>query len=179
MDTKRCSHCNQDKSLDQFGNDRSRPDGKFSYCKSCVHESRDTEAERARIRKQNTKRRESSEVRAKRVETERERRYKNLYGISLEEYEVLLDFQDGRCAICHRLPKTKRLAVDHDHKTGEVRGLLCFMCNHSLHERITMDWITEAAAYLDVPPAFDALGRIPIGIKGRIKKRRRRRNKDV
>ncbi len=52
------------------------------------------------------------------------------YGISVEEYEALKEKQDGRCALCQR--KRKRLAVDHCHKTGRVRGLLCGPCNRAL-----------------------------------------------
>lgn len=47
------------------------------------------------------------------------------YGLTGEEYDALFRYQGGRCAICRRKPRTKRLAVDHDHRTGEVRGLLC------------------------------------------------------
>lgn len=58
------------------------------------------------------------------------------YGISLEEYEALLLKQDGKCAICgsaEAVPGTKNcMAVDHDHKTGKVRGLLCMFCNRGL-----------------------------------------------
>jgi hypothetical protein len=52
-------------------------------------------------------------------------RIEKTYGISGTEYEALLRFQGYRCYICQRRPGKKRLAVDHDHKTGEVRGLLC------------------------------------------------------
>lgn len=47
------------------------------------------------------------------------------YGISGEEYDALLDWQGGRCYICGQMPHSQRLAVDHDHTTGAVRGLLC------------------------------------------------------
>jgi hypothetical protein len=44
-----------------------------------------------------------------------------------------MKIQDGRCAICRKKPQTgRRLSVDHDHKTGEVRGLLCTLCNQGL-----------------------------------------------
>jgi hypothetical protein len=52
-------------------------------------------------------------------------RVQKLYGITGEEYDALFRFQGGVCYICRRKPRTKRLAVDHDHKTGAVRGLLC------------------------------------------------------
>lgn len=58
------------------------------------------------------------------------------YGINEETYSALLRWQAGRCYICGKLPQSKRLAVDHDHRTGAVRGLLCandeWGCNRSL-----------------------------------------------
>lgn len=58
------------------------------------------------------------------------------YDITREQYLQLLALQGGKCYICNQLPRTKRLAVDHDHKTGEVRGLLCADmergCNHAV-----------------------------------------------
>ena len=54
------------------------------------------------------------------------------YGLTSSEYEALFAAQGGRCAICRARPKSKRLAVDHDHKSGAVRGLLCSRCNHDL-----------------------------------------------
>jgi hypothetical protein len=47
------------------------------------------------------------------------------YGLGPGEYDDLMALQGGKCYICQRRPKTKRLAVDHDHDTGRVRGLLC------------------------------------------------------
>jgi hypothetical protein len=77
------------------------------------------------------------------------------YGITPEVYEQLLILQDGRCAICLTRPRKRRLAVDHDHETGEVRGLLCTRCNHGIlgkaHDSAEM--LTRAAAYLLHPPA--------------------------
>lgn len=52
-------------------------------------------------------------------------RVEKVYGISKADYDALFRYQGGRCYICRRQPKTLRLAVDHDHATGEVRGLLC------------------------------------------------------
>ena len=55
-------------------------------------------------------------------------RFRTRYGITLEEYEHLIEAQHGRCAICGETP-TRTLRVDHDHVTGAVRGLLCHACN--------------------------------------------------
>lgn len=76
------------------------------------------------------------------------------YGLDGDGYARLLALQGGKCAIGRERPGTKRLAVDHDHKTGEVRGLLCARCNHDLlgggHDsplRLLAGW-----HYLNAPP---------------------------
>ena len=65
---------------------------------------------------------------------------KKRYNLRLDEYNVLYIQQNGLCAICHK-PETKinyiskvpdLLAVDHNHKTGQIRGLLCSRCNRYL-----------------------------------------------
>jgi hypothetical protein len=54
------------------------------------------------------------------------------YGITLEEYDEMSEAQGGVCAACGKTNGSKLLAVDHDHKTSEVRGLLCNNCNTAL-----------------------------------------------
>jgi len=54
------------------------------------------------------------------------------YGLTAEEYDEILMAQDGRCAVCRSEPGHRRLAIDHDHITGLVRGLLCHLCNSML-----------------------------------------------
>lgn len=55
---------------------------------------------------------------------------KHDFGLTPEQYETMLARQGGVCAICGFPPKTRRLAVDHDHgESKRVRGLLCFRCN--------------------------------------------------
>src|SRR3990167_1728945 len=53
------------------------------------------------------------------------------YGITEKTYDAILSQQKGRCAVCQRNSHVfaKRLCVDHDHRTGRIRGLLCFFCN--------------------------------------------------
>lgn len=78
-----------------------------------------------------------------------------VYGITAAEYDALLKRQGGKCAICRATPRSIRLAVDHDHKSGAVRGLLCSRCNHDL---MGAAWDSLAIAvalwhYLNTPPA--------------------------
>jgi hypothetical protein len=86
------------------------------------------------------------------------------FGIDEETYGWLLEQQHGRCAICRTLPRSQRMAVDHDHactvcggKDGCpacVRGLLCARCNHELlgaaHDSVNILW--NAVNYLTTPP---------------------------
>lgn len=59
---------------------------------------------------------------------------KKKFGISVEQYNQMFAAQSGTCAICsrHQSQFKTRLAVDHNHKTGEVRGLLCDPCNRAI-----------------------------------------------
>ena len=90
--------------------------------------------------------------------------YRKRYGITLAEYERLLAYQDGRCGICLKPPGSRRLAVDHDHRTGMVRGLLCSTgirggCNYGLLGSRDKDpgLFLRAYNYLAEPPASGVL----------------------
>lgn len=121
---KTCPRCKIKKDLLDFHLNKNTRDGRCSYCKACrckdavLYRKRDPERWAA---------------------LQRIRRKKNwdyhilpAYGLTMEEYEVILIKQNGMCAICKNLPGKKRLHVDHDHKTGKLRGLLCFKCNVGL-----------------------------------------------
>ena len=73
-----------------------------------------------------------------------------------KHYEYLLEFQDsgGCCAICGKPPREggRRLAIDSDHKTESLRGLLCGNCNRRLKFYLTVEWLRDAANYLESPP---------------------------
>ena len=83
------------------------------------------------------------------------------YGLEPHEYAAIKKAQGGKCAICQRATgRTKRLAVDHCHKTRAVRGLLCSPCNHALgHLRDDPAAFQRAIDYLANPPAPQALGK--------------------
>lgn len=77
------------------------------------------------------------------------------YGIEPEEYERLLEEQDGVCAICGSEDNgfnqhgTKRFAIDHNHTTGDIRGLLCNRCNTAIGLlQDDPDIIRKAEAYV-------------------------------
>ena len=80
---------------------------------------------------------------------------KRKFGITLGQYNEKKASQDGRCAICGDIPsqlrggKIVRLSVDHDHATGEVRGLLCNKCNRGIgYLQDSVDILQLAAEYL-------------------------------
>lgn len=75
----------------------------------------------------------------------RQRRHR--YGVEREEYEAILARQGGVCGICGR---DEKLVIDHDHETGEIRGLLCHRCNFALgavEDDIRI--LSRAIAYLE------------------------------
>ena len=69
-----------------------------------------------------------------------------------EEFDEILDAQDGGCAICEKttIEEGRNLAVDHDHRTGEIRGLLCYNCNRGMgHLQDDPYLLIRAAKYLE------------------------------
>lgn len=88
-----------------------------------------------------------------------------LYGLTADEYQRIYAYQGSACAICKRAKGfRKKLSVDHDHETGEVRGLLCQKCNRDVlgHLRDSTEALARAIDYLTNPPARFALGGIRI-----------------
>lgn len=75
-------------------------------------------------------------------------------GITVEDYEELSALQNGVCAICSKpCSVKKRLAIDHDHTTNEVRGLLCDFCNNGIGRfKDRIDFLYAAINYLLLPP---------------------------
>jgi len=90
------------------------------------------------------------------AEHSEEIRNKNLlknYGITVEEYEEILKKQNGVCAICKKPPINKRLSVDHHHRLGHVRGLICWTCNRRLLSNLAdrenaIELFTNALEYI-------------------------------
>jgi hypothetical protein len=111
-------------------------------------------------------------------EQARRSRYKLLYNITPEEYDKILAFQKGKCFICEKKPAEgrMRLAVDHCHKSGLIRGLLCWHCNRAIGTFRDDQWrLAMAFIYLFAPPAVQALGERRYGVVGRVKKKAKNR----
>jgi hypothetical protein len=81
-------------------------------------------------------------------EQRKDARLKNRYGISLNEYNEMVNSQDSKCAICCETIDV--LYVDHDHDTGAVRELLCSSCNKGLgHFKDNPTFLRQAAQYIE------------------------------
>ena len=107
-----CSNCKADKPEEEFALDPTRKRGRYYWCKECN-----------RIRNRTI-------YYPKNAHKHRAKHLKRNYGLSIEDYEVLYKQQKGLCKICEC--SFDRLDVDHDHSTGNIRGLLCQNCNRGL-----------------------------------------------
>ena len=86
----------------------------------------------------------------------------------MEEYNLL----GNKCAICGRTGKTREIAVDHNHKTGETRGRLCLTCNKGIALfRDDPELMFTAANYLIYPPVIRLFGQSRFGHTGRVNKK--------
>lgn len=74
----------------------------------------------------------------------RRRGLKHRYNLTVEQYDAMLEKQDGKCAVCGR---SGTLYVDHDHDTGVVRGLLCPRCNTCMNVLDTEDLLQRLQQY--------------------------------
>lgn len=96
---------------------------------------------------------------------------KRTYGVTLEEYRSVYSHQNGKCAICnqHESRFKNSFAVDHDHITGLVRGLLCWRCNRALGKfEDSVEKVCAAAQYVTNPPFTTVLGIARYTLPGRI-----------
>ena len=106
----------------------------------------------------------------------KDKRLQTHFGITIDEYIAIYNQQNGCCGICKR-PRSdfkNSLAVDHNHKTGLVRGLLCMVCNRALGKFLDNDGnVANAAEYIASPPSVSALRRVHYTLPGRIGTKKR------
>lgn len=141
MESKLCRGCNETKSLIAFGKDKYRADGLTTRCKSCrnkqnkqyyIDNPEKLKAKNERLRKRNKNRYHNDPEYKQR---QREHHLKRMFGIDHKQYERMYEEQCGKCKICGTTdPKGRwnHFAIDHCHKTGKIRGLLCGPCNKGL-----------------------------------------------
>jgi hypothetical protein len=136
--TKVCLECKEEKPIEAFG--YTKKPYRNSYCKTCKNKKREANG---RINGRNKKR-------------DTYKRMKK-FGISVEEYNGMLEEQNNKCEICgihiedyknsSKIPRN--FAVDHNHITGEVRGLLCSNCNTALGSfKENLEALQKAIDYL-------------------------------
>lgn len=163
-DLKRCKRCDTIKPRSDFYKKADAKDRLSPYCNECKYADwqRRYAANKDHIRalarknyfKNHAARRAQSREYIKRTRLQIQARvtYKK-YGITAAEYEAMFRKQNGGCAICHGMNfNGLRLAVDHDHKTGKVRGLLCSKCNLVLGQAgDSVERLYRCADYLIAP----------------------------
>ncbi len=115
-----CTRCGERPDED-FNQDRRRASGLQAWCKFCQHA-------------QNRNRRYDPETRDAVLARDKRIRIACRYGVSLKELECLFELQGRKCASCGSLePRSKKgWAIDHNHETDEIRGILCQPCNVAL-----------------------------------------------
>lgn len=150
---KKCSKCGQEKPLDGYNRQKRNKDGFSNRCKICTRQEGLAHYHAHKATK-NPERNERRRV----TKYSRKRDLQKLYGITLERYDELFAFQSGLCAICSRPERQLDvrygtpiyLAVDHDHNTGQIRGLLCSACNVAIGKmNDSPEQLRKAADYLE------------------------------
>lgn len=139
--SKCCVYCKKLKKLEDFHVDRRKPDGRHGGCKRCRNKNR----RKAYAQNPERDRLYGALFRPEQRATVLKRKY----NLTPDEYDALLEAQGGGCAICGRAAGMVRLAVDHDHQTGKIRGLLCAACNQGLGLFMdSSDHLQRAVEYL-------------------------------
>jgi hypothetical protein len=138
---RKCLKCEEYKSDELFGADKSRLDNRHPYCRLCRNSFE-------KQKRQEGKRREKRKKRS--PELQRKYMLKCRYNLEIEEYNKKLNAQNNLCAICFKSMSDP--CVDHEHESGKVRGLLCRTCNFGLGA-FKDNWklLKRAAEYLCKP----------------------------
>ena len=126
---KTCTVCGEVKPLEGFHRQPTGPMGRHSWCKPCLNSA----ARASRIKNATPEQKRRWNLRSK-------------YGLAPEDVDRMMAAQNGKCAICERV--LTRPHIDHCHKTGAVRGLLCLPCNIKLHAIEDETYLEAAQAYL-------------------------------
>jgi len=142
LSDKQCQKCKIVHPAKSFARNTRNKDNLSAWCKQC-------RAEYAKLYRAINK----EKIKNK----QRDIRYKESYGISLEDYNKMLEKQGNKCACCGSTKASKSIhkwanfCVDHCHLTGEVRGLLCNSCNIGIGKLgDNLDGVLNAVSYLSL-----------------------------
>jgi len=129
--SKRCFTCKGLFACAEFTKDKSKPDGLNIYCKLCSR--RHSKEYKRKTKEKQKEYRKKYNTKESGVAKNREYFLKTRYGITIEQFETFFDLQDRKCALCRsETSDGKNFVVDHCHKTGKIRGILCSFCNRAL-----------------------------------------------
>jgi len=144
---KFCPKCRKTKSLKAFNKNQKRYDGIQGWCSSCRCKNYQESPKRKAIIAKATKWNYSHPE--QRLKIIRKSNWKRLHGLTETEFLSLLKLQKSKCAICKQsFPKFP--SVDHNHKTGKIRGLLCGKRNSGLgFFKDTVKFLRNAIRYLN------------------------------
>lgn len=152
---KQCTKCGEWKDKSQFSKNKVLKDGLMRWCRVCNYAQTYAWQKNNKERYAANRRRRENEIYT--TDRRHAKHLKKNFGISPDIYQSKLDSQGGVCAICGKEETVhakngidmKRLSVDHDHKTGELRGLLCSNCNAAIgYLKDDISLIEKAAGYL-------------------------------
>jgi len=129
---KFCNGCKEWRSKGDFTKDQKAADRLSSRCRPCRKKYRRGEEVRARTSKYNQRYAQQNPEIMK--QKDRKNMLKRFWNMTTEQYDSMLQKQNGTCAICDKTESNphKRLCIDHDHTTGKIRGLLCDNHNRAM-----------------------------------------------
>lgn len=127
---RKCVICKKVKSLDLFYKNRKRKGGYAYECKECKNEFHRKYRKNDYVKKAEAKR--AKKYRLKNKKKLLNQRYLKNYGITTDEKMNLLKQQKGCCEICKNKVNMVSGHIDHNYKTGKVRGILCKKCNTAI-----------------------------------------------
>lgn len=126
---KKCSKCGKELSLDEFYKRHRTKDGLRCWCKKC-----DSNYAKKYYKENPEKVRENNKKHKPSKEKTRAYLLKSRHNLTINQYNKILKRQNYKCAICgkHQKEEKRNFAVDHNHQTKRIRGLLCYYCNSQL-----------------------------------------------